>query len=160
MTKIISVHSFRGGTGKSNSSANIAANLAASGKRVAVVGSGPAGLAAAQQLNRAGHTVVVYEKADRVGGLLRYGIPDFKMEKHHIDRRFMAMFPAPAEHRRWFQSWRDEAYTVAPGFPWTRLGYTYDWGSPTSVVGASEYVVRGDATVFPATAYATEDYCR
>lgn len=67
---------------------------------------------------------------------------------------------APAEHRRWFQAWRDEAYTVAPGFPWTRLGYTYDWGSPTSVVGFSEYVVRGDATVFPATAYATEDYCR
>jgi len=61
------------------------------GKRVAIVGSGPAGLAAAQQLNRAGHTVVVYEKADRVGGLLRYGIPDFKMEKHHIDRRVQQM---------------------------------------------------------------------
>jgi glutamate synthase (NADPH/NADH) small chain len=61
------------------------------GKRVAIVGSGPAGLAAAQQLNRAGHTVVVYEKADRVGGLLRYGIPDFKMEKHHIDRRVAQM---------------------------------------------------------------------
>jgi glutamate synthase (NADPH/NADH) small chain len=61
------------------------------GKRVAVVGSGPAGMAAAQQLNRAGHTVVVYEKADRVGGLLRYGIPDFKMEKHHIDRRVQQM---------------------------------------------------------------------
>ena len=61
------------------------------GKRVAVVGSGPAGLAAAQQLNRAGHTVVVYEKADRVGGLLRYGIPDFKMEKHLIDRRVEQM---------------------------------------------------------------------
>jgi glutamate synthase (NADPH/NADH) small chain len=61
------------------------------GKRVAVVGSGPAGMAAAQQLNRAGHTVVVYEKADRVGGLLRYGIPDFKMEKHLIDRRVEQM---------------------------------------------------------------------
>jgi glutamate synthase (NADPH/NADH) small chain len=61
------------------------------GKRVAVVGSGPAGMAAAQQLNRAGHTVVVYEKADRAGGLLRYGIPDFKMEKHHIDRRVAQM---------------------------------------------------------------------
>jgi len=58
-----------------------------SGKRVAVVGSGPAGLAAAQQLNRSGHRVTVYEKADRPGGLLRYGIPDFKMEKHRLDRR-------------------------------------------------------------------------
>src|SRR5579864_2026141 len=57
------------------------------GKRVAVIGSGPAGLAAAQQLNRAGHLVTVYEKADRVGGLLRYGIPDFKMEKWVLDRR-------------------------------------------------------------------------
>ena len=58
-----------------------------SGKTVAVVGSGPAGLAAAQQLARAGHTVAVYERADRIGGLLRYGIPEFKMEKHHLDRR-------------------------------------------------------------------------
>ncbi len=57
------------------------------GKTVAVVGSGPAGLAAAQQLARAGHTVAVYERSDRIGGLLRYGIPEFKMEKHHIDRR-------------------------------------------------------------------------
>ncbi|MGD0496833.1 MAG: glutamate synthase subunit beta [Bryobacteraceae bacterium] len=58
-----------------------------SGKRVAIVGSGPAGLAAAQQLARAGHDVTVFEKADRIGGLLRYGIPNFKMEKHLIDRR-------------------------------------------------------------------------
>ncbi len=61
------------------------------GKRVAVVGSGPAGLAAAQQLARAGHDVTVFEKNDRIGGLLRYGIPDFKMEKHHIDRRIAQM---------------------------------------------------------------------
>jgi glutamate synthase (NADPH/NADH) small chain len=62
-----------------------------SGKRVAVVGSGPAGLAAAQQLARAGHAVTVFEKADRIGGLLRYGIPGFKMEKHLIDRRMEQM---------------------------------------------------------------------
>jgi len=61
------------------------------GKTVAVVGSGPAGMAAAQQLARAGHSVTLFEKADRIGGLLRYGIPDFKMEKHHIDRRMRQM---------------------------------------------------------------------
>jgi glutamate synthase (NADPH) small chain len=61
------------------------------GKKVAVIGSGPAGLAAAQQLNRAGHTVTVIERENRLGGLLRYGIPDFKMEKHHIDRRVAQM---------------------------------------------------------------------
>jgi len=61
------------------------------GKKVAIVGSGPAGLAAAQQLCRAGHAVAVYEKADRIGGLLRYGIPEFKLEKHIIDRRLEQM---------------------------------------------------------------------
>jgi glutamate synthase (NADPH/NADH) small chain len=62
-----------------------------SGKRVAVVGSGPAGLAAAQQLRRAGHAVTVYEKNDRIGGLMRYGIPNFKLEKHILDRRIQQM---------------------------------------------------------------------
>jgi glutamate synthase (NADPH) small chain len=61
------------------------------GKRVAVIGSGPAGMACAQQLARAGHDVVLFEKNDRIGGLLRYGIPDFKMGKHHIDRRTQQM---------------------------------------------------------------------
>lgn len=64
---------------------------AKTGKKVAIVGSGPAGLAAAQQLARAGHDVTVFEKNDRLGGLLRYGIPDFKMEKSHIDRRVAQM---------------------------------------------------------------------
>ena len=64
---------------------------AKTGKKVAVVGSGPAGMAAAQQLARVGHAVTVFEKNDRVGGLLRYGIPDFKMEKTHIDRRVEQM---------------------------------------------------------------------
>ena len=62
-----------------------------SGKTIAVIGSGPAGLAAAQQLTRAGHTVAVYERADKIGGLLRYGIPEFKMEKHILDRRLAQM---------------------------------------------------------------------
>ncbi len=62
-----------------------------SGKTIAVVGSGPAGLATAQQLTRAGHTVVVFERADKIGGLLRYGIPEFKMEKHILDRRLSQM---------------------------------------------------------------------
>jgi glutamate synthase (NADPH) small chain len=69
------------------------------GKRVAVVGSGPAGLAAAQQLTRAGHDVVVFERDDRIGGLLRYGIPEFKMEKRHLDRRLDQMRAEGTEFR-------------------------------------------------------------
>ncbi len=69
------------------------------GKRVAVIGSGPAGMAAAQQLARVGHAVVLFEKQDRIGGLLRYGIPDFKMEKHVIDRRMQQMAAEGVEFR-------------------------------------------------------------
>jgi glutamate synthase (NADPH/NADH) small chain len=69
------------------------------GKRVAVVGSGPAGMACAQQLARAGHDVVLFEKNDRIGGLLRYGIPDFKMEKSHIDKRVEQMRAEGVEFR-------------------------------------------------------------
>jgi glutamate synthase (NADPH/NADH) small chain len=69
------------------------------GKRIAVVGSGPAGLACSQQLARAGHVVALYEKNDRIGGLLRYGIPDFKMEKHLIDRRMSQMSAEGVEFR-------------------------------------------------------------
>ncbi len=73
--------------------------LRRTGKSVAIVGSGPAGLAAAQQLNRAGHSVTVFEKADRIGGLLRYGIPEFKMEKWVLDRRLDQMIAEGVEFR-------------------------------------------------------------
>jgi glutamate synthase (NADPH/NADH) small chain len=75
------------------------APVARTGKKVAVVGSGPAGLAAAEQLNRAGHAVTVFEKADRIGGLLRYGIPEFKMEKRFLGRRLRLMEAAGIDFR-------------------------------------------------------------
>jgi len=81
------------------------------GKRVAIVGSGPAGLAAAQQLARAGHTVTVFEKNDRVGGLLRYGIPDFKLEKNFVDRRLEQMRAEGIEFRTGVQIGKQ-----APGY--------------------------------------------
>ncbi|MER5378089.1 glutamate synthase subunit beta [Streptomyces sp. NPDC002553] len=78
-----------------------------SGRTVAVIGSGPTGLAAAQQLTRAGHTVAVYEKDDRLGGLMRYGIPEFKMEKHHLERRIGQMSAEGTKFRTSTQVGRD-----------------------------------------------------
>ena len=80
------------------------------GKTVAIVGSGPAGLAAAQQLTRAGHTVAVYERDDSIGGLLRYGIPDFKMEKSHIDRRLEQMQAEGTRFRTGVEIGKDITY--------------------------------------------------
>ncbi|MFF3843803.1 glutamate synthase subunit beta [Streptomyces sp. NPDC002328] len=78
-----------------------------SGRTVAVIGSGPTGLAAAQQLTRAGHTVAVYEKDDRIGGLMRYGIPEFKMEKRHLERRIEQMLAEGTKFRTSTQVGRD-----------------------------------------------------
>ena len=88
-----------GGTGKTPLVIALAQRGLARGKKVAVVGSGPAGLAAAQQLRRAGHGVVCFERADRAGGLLRYGIPEFKMEKKFLDRRLDQMTAEGVEFR-------------------------------------------------------------
>ncbi|HSR83604.1 MAG TPA: glutamate synthase subunit beta [Streptosporangiaceae bacterium] len=79
----------------------------AAGRKVAVIGSGPAGLAAAQQLTRAGHAVTVFERADAPGGLLRYGIPEFKMEKRHLDRRLIQMLAEGTEFRCGVEAGRD-----------------------------------------------------
>jgi glutamate synthase (NADPH) small chain len=104
------------------------------GKTIAVIGSGPAGLAAAQQLTRAGHTVAVYERDDRIGGLLRYGIPDFKMEKHHIDRR---VFQMEAEGTR-FRT----GVNVGVDISWEELRKRYD-----AVLIATGAMVPRDITV-------------
>ncbi|HEX5859551.1 MAG TPA: glutamate synthase subunit beta [Microbacterium sp.] len=88
------------------------------GKTVAVVGSGPAGLAAAQQLTRAGHTVAVYERDDRIGGLLRYGIPDFKMEKKHLEARLRQMRDEGTRFRA--------GVTIGEDISWSDLRGRYD----------------------------------
>ena len=88
------------------------------GKTIAIVGSGPAGLAAAQQLTRVGHTVAVYERDEYVGGLLRYGIPDFKMEKRHIDRRIDQMREEGTRFRT--------GVTIGIDVTWTELHERYD----------------------------------
>ncbi len=88
------------------------------GKKVAVIGSGPAGLACAQQLRRVGHRVTVFEKDDRIGGLLRYGIPDFKMEKHRIDRRLNQMKTEGVVFKTGIQ--------VGQDLPWEELKTQYD----------------------------------
>ncbi|MFF8187570.1 glutamate synthase subunit beta [Microbacterium sp. NPDC016588] len=126
------------------------------GKTVAVVGSGPAGLAAAQQLTRAGHTVAVYERDDRIGGLLRYGIPDFKMEKRHLELRLRQMQAEGTRFRAGVEigtdiSWSDlraryDAVVVATGSTVPR-----DLAIPgrdlDGVHFAMEYLVEGNKAV-------------
>jgi glutamate synthase (NADPH/NADH) small chain len=117
---------------------------AKTGKKVAVVGSGPAGLAAAQQLARAGHDVTVFEKNDALGGLLRYGIPDFKMEKAHIDRRIAQM--------------RDEGVVFRTGVRVSDLAATErvtDWSSEQ--VSADELKTSFDAIVLAGGAERSRD---
>lgn len=132
------------------------------GKTVAVVGSGPAGLAAAQQLTRAGHTVAVFERDDRIGGLLRYGIPDFKMEKKHVDQRLAQMQAEGTRFRAGVEigvdiTWDDlraryDAVVIAtgamvprdlpiPGRDLMGVHFAMDYLVPANKVGAGDSVV-------------------
>jgi glutamate synthase (NADPH/NADH) small chain len=104
------------------------------GKTVAVVGSGPAGLAAAQQLTRVGHTVAVFERDDRIGGLLRYGIPDFKMEKSHLDQRLVQMQSEGTRFRA--------GVTIGVDISWDDLVSRYD-----AVVVATGAAVPRDLSI-------------
>ena len=106
------------------------------GKKVAVVGSGPAGLAVAQQLARAGHSVTVLEKNDRIGGLLRYGIPDFKMEKIHIDRRVVQMAAEGVEFKvNQYVGENVAAADVIKGYDAVVLAGGAEWPRDLPVVG-------------------------
>lgn len=117
------------------------------GKRVAVIGSGPAGLACAQQLARAGHDVVVFERAERPGGLLRYGIPEFKMEKRVLDRRLEQMRSEGVEFRCGISVGTVPSSSDGPVEPGQERGLGAASGPEVEIVSARSLVERFDATV-------------
>ena len=119
-----------------------------SGKKVAVVGSGPAGLAAAQQLTRAGHEVVVFERAERIGGLLRYGIPEFKLEKSVLDRR-LAQMEAEGTRFRTGVAVGGLGPTPAGGGTRRRQRRTPRWSAPPSSASEFDAVVLATGATRP-----------